>query len=128
MGTITKSLDQDTSDTCGTPPRWGIDAAVDVQQTEGVLPATDWRAEVPVMSTYSPPPPPPGPGGVGRRLEEAIELIEMELRHAAAYVNDAVIPQVRRESISAMRTMADTLKNLADRMDQNAGGPKDPRS
>ncbi|MGB6744350.1 MAG: hypothetical protein WBE38_11950 [Terracidiphilus sp.] len=80
------------------------------------------------MSTYSPPPPPPGPGGVGRRLEEAIELIEMELRHAAAYVNDAVIPQVRRESISAMRTMADTLKNLADRMDQNAGGPKDPRS
>jgi hypothetical protein len=73
---------------------------------------------------------------VGRRLEEAIELIEMELRHAAAYVNDAVIPQVRRESISAMRTVADTLRNLADRMDQNAAGhgsgrgsdPKDPRS
>ena len=37
-------------------------------------------------------------GGVGRRIEEAIELIEMELRHAAAYVNDAVIPQVRAES------------------------------
>ena len=53
-----------------------------------------------IMGTY----PPPGPGGVGRRIEEAIELIEMELRHAIAYVNDAVIPQVRRESISAMRT------------------------
>jgi hypothetical protein len=78
---------------------------------------------------------------VGRRLEEAIELIEMELRHAAAYVNEAVIPQVRRESISAMRTVADTLRNLADRMDSQvggqaggqAGGPqtggqKDPRS
>ncbi len=78
------------------------------------------------MSTY--PPPPPGPGGVGRRLEEAIELIEMELRHAVAYVNDAVIPQVRRESISAMRTLADTLRNLADRMDRGAGGPKDPQS
>jgi hypothetical protein len=55
---------------------------------------------------------------VGRRLEEAIELIEMELRHAAAYVNDAVIPEVRRESITAMRRVADTLKNLADRMDK----------
>jgi hypothetical protein len=110
------------------------------------------------MGSYPPPPPGSGngpgngpgygygngPGGVGRRLEEAIELIEMELRHAAAYVNDAVIPQVRRESISAMRTVADKLKNLADRMDSSGsgsaagpqggspGGPpsgqKDPRS
>jgi hypothetical protein len=74
------------------------------------------------MSTNPPPPPGSGPGfgpgGVGRRLEEAIELIEMELRHAAAYVNDAVIPEVRRESITAMRRVADTLKNLADRMDK----------
>ena len=77
---------------------------------------------------------------MGRRLEEAIELIEMELRHAAAYVNEAVIPQVRRESISAMRSVAETLRSLADRMDSQgsgqaggpasgqAGGPKDPRS
>jgi hypothetical protein len=61
---------------------------------------------------------------VGRRIDEAIELIEMELRHAIAYVNDAVIPQVRSESISAMRKVADTLRELADRMDQ----PKGPRS
>jgi hypothetical protein len=44
----------------------------------------------------------------------------MELRHAVAYVNDAVVPQVRRESISAMRTVADTLRSLADRMEQHA--------
>ena len=69
------------------------------------------------MSTY----PPPGPGGVGRRIEEAVELIEMELRHAIAYVNDAVVPQVRSESISAMRTMSDKLRALADRLDQNQG-------
>jgi hypothetical protein len=55
---------------------------------------------------------------VGRRIEEAIELIEMELRHAIAYVNDAVVPQVRRESISAMRAAADTLRNMADRFEQ----------
>jgi hypothetical protein len=73
------------------------------------------------MSSYPPPPPPP-PGGVGQRLEEAIELIEMELRHAVAYVNDAVIPQVRGESITAMRKVADTLKNLADRMETRDQG------
>ncbi len=62
----------------------------------------------------------PGAGGVGQRIEEAIELIEMELRHAIKYVNDAVIPQVRQESISAMRTAADTLHTLADRFEQRS--------
>lgn len=80
------------------------------------------------MGTY----PPPGPGGVGRRIEEAVELIEMELRHAVAYVNDAVIPQVRKESIFAMRTVAESLRELADRIEKapnrpSGGAPKDPR-
>ena len=73
------------------------------------------------------PPPGPPPGGVGRRIEEAVELIEMELRHAIAYVNDAVVPQVRHESITAMRKLSETLKNLADRMDASHP-PKGPRS
>jgi len=83
------------------------------------------------MSTPPPPPPggiPPGgfpPGGFGRRIEEAMELIQMELRHAVGYVNDAVVPQVRRESIAAMRSVADTLRNLADRLDHQP--PKGPR-
>jgi len=75
------------------------------------------------MSSYPPPPPPPGPS-VGQRLDEALELIEMELRHAIAYVNDAVVPQVRTESISAMRKVSDKLRNLADRMEQSQRGPK----
>jgi hypothetical protein len=69
------------------------------------------------------PPPRPGENGAARRIEEAIELIEMELRHTVAYINDAVVPQIRRESISAMRTVADTLRNLADRMDRPAQKP-----
>ena len=72
------------------------------------------------MSAY----PPPGPGGVGRRIEDAVELIEMELRHTFAFINDSVVPQVRSESISAMRTVADKLRDLADRFDQ----PKGPRA
>ena len=71
------------------------------------------------MSSY----PPPGPGGVGARIEEAVELIEMELRHAVAYVNDAVVPQVRKESITALRTVAGLLRDLSDRFEQN-GSPR----
>jgi hypothetical protein len=70
------------------------------------------------MSGYPPPPPPPPGPTVSQRIDEAIELIEMELRHAIGYVNDAVVPQVRSESISAMRKISDKLRNLADRMDQ----------
>lgn len=77
------------------------------------------------MGTYPPPGPPPG--GLGHRIEEALELIEMELRHVVDYVNDAVVPQVRRESISAMRNVAEKLRNLADRMDKTAA-PKGPQS
>lgn len=79
------------------------------------------------MSSYPPPGPPPG--GVGQRIEEALEVIEMELRHAVQYVNDAVIPQVRAESITAMRKVSDTLKNLADRMEQQPRSeqPRGPR-
>lgn len=74
------------------------------------------------MSSY-PPPPPPGPS-LGQRLDEALELIEMELRHTIAYVNDAVVPQVRSESITAMRKVSDKLRNLADRMESQQRGPR----
>ena len=79
------------------------------------------------MSTYPPPPPPPPGPSVGQRLDEALEVIEMELRHAIAYVNDAVVPQVRAESISAMRKISEKLRNLADRMD-TAQQNRNPRA
>jgi hypothetical protein len=71
------------------------------------------------MSSY----PPYGPGSVGYRIDEAIERIQLELRHATAYVNTAVIPQVRSESISALRTVADSLHKFADRLDKRPGNP-----
>jgi hypothetical protein len=61
---------------------------------------------------------------LGARIEEAVELIEMELRHTIAYVNDAVVPQVRKESITALRTVSEKLRDLADRFEQSHG----PRS
>ena len=73
------------------------------------------------MSTYPPPGPGQGPGtgSIGQRIDEAIELIEMEVRHAAAYINSAVIPQVRAESITALRNVANSLRTFADSLDQN---------
>jgi hypothetical protein len=43
-------------------------------------------------------------------------------------VNDAVVPQVRKESITAMRGLSDTLRNLADKIErrQHAGSPPTP--
>lgn len=116
------------SNFCGSSHFWGIDAACGIEQTlkrSRVAGYESWLLEMSANNT-------PGWGapGLGQRIEEAVELIEMELRHAIAYVNDAVIPQVRRESISAMRTAADTLRNLADRFEQRsnaaAGYPPNP--
>lgn len=76
------------------------------------------------MSAYPP------SGGFGRSIEEAMERIEAELRHAVAYMNDEVVPEVRRESVSAMRTMAEMLRNLADRVEasnRSAAAPKAPK-
>lgn len=61
--------------------------------------------------------PPPG-RGFSRRLEELIQQVEVELREAVNYVNDEVVPQVRRESVTAMRTLSEKLRNLADRIDR----------
>ena len=65
--------------------------------------------------------PPPNPGSLGAQIEEAVERIEMEVRHAIGYVNDAVVPQVRKESITALRTLSGKLRDLADRFEQSKG-------
>jgi hypothetical protein len=69
------------------------------------------------MSSY---PPPPG-HGFGERIEDVIARIQFEVKQAAQYVNDAVVPQVRKESVTALRTLGETLKGLADKMDKSAG-------
>ena len=69
-----------------------------------------------------------GPRSAGRCIEEAMEAIERELRQAVTYVNDAVIPQVRRESITAMRSLSDALRNLADRVERGQAPPRGPQS
>ena len=67
-----------------------------------------------------------GGNTIGQRMDEAIELIRMELRRAVRYGNDVVIPQVRRESIQGLRSAAETLRNLADRFERQGSATAAP--
>jgi hypothetical protein len=51
------------------------------------------------------------------RLSEAAARIEAELRATIKTVDDEVIPEVRRHSSSALRTLAAKLDRLAQSMD-----------
>ncbi|MFT4115003.1 hypothetical protein [Silvibacterium sp.] len=55
----------------------------------------------------------------GRRVDdkvnEALPRIEEELKRIIAYLNDEVVPDVRRNSLKAMRIASTKLTELADR-------------
>jgi len=51
-----------------------------------------------------------------RRVEELMEGIEAEVRHAVAYVDRVMVPEVRREAGGAARLLAVHLERLADRL------------
>lgn len=62
---------------------------------------------------------------VGQRIDEMVARMESELCGAVMYVNENVVPQVRHESIVAVRTISDKLRELADRMEPPVSkGPK----
>jgi hypothetical protein len=51
------------------------------------------------------------------RLNETAARVEEDLRHLASYINDEVVPDVRRFSSAALRNAAIELHKLAQRMD-----------
>jgi hypothetical protein len=55
--------------------------------------------------------------GFGRRLEDLMESVEAEIRHAVSYVDRVVVPEVRRETGGAARVLAVQLERLADKLD-----------
>jgi len=62
------------------------------------------------------------------RLREAAAEAEQELRRVAAYINDQVVPEVRRNSSGALRTAAQELGKLAERLDAaNRRTPPTPK-
>lgn len=51
------------------------------------------------------------------RLRDAGERLEEELRRAVKFIDDEVVPEVRRNSSAALRLAADKLRQLAEHMD-----------
>jgi len=54
-----------------------------------------------------------------RKLDEAASKIEQELRGVIQHLNDHVVPKVRTEGTQALRSVAQQLQKLADRMDDS---------
>jgi hypothetical protein len=59
------------------------------------------------------------------RLHETASRVEEDLRALATYINDEVVPDVRRHSSTALRTAATELQKLAQRLDEDrhSGSP-----
>jgi hypothetical protein len=60
------------------------------------------------------------------RLHETAARVEEEIRHMVEYMNDEVVPDVRRYSSEALRKAAIELDKLAQRMDDNRGEAPPP--
>ena len=61
-----------------------------------------------------------------QRLRSAGENIEAEVRKIATYINDEVVPDVRRNGSDALRTVATELQRLASRIDEANKTPPPP--
>jgi len=71
--------------------------------------------------------------GWEQRLNEAAAHMDQDVRRLVAYLNDEVVPEVRRNGTDALRAAARELNRIAERMDERAGrtppppgGPKQP--
>jgi len=60
------------------------------------------------------------------RLREAASLVEEDLRRVVTYINDEVVPDVRRNGSDALRAAAQELHRLATRMDETKPAPPPP--
>lgn len=73
---------------------------------------------------------PPNQKPLDQRLQEAARRAEEELRRFVSYLDEEVVPEVRRNSSTALRAAAARLQKLAESMDdarnEREGGPKSP--
>ena len=61
-----------------------------------------------------------------RKLDEAASKIEHEIKGVVQHLNDHVVPKIRTEGTHALRSMAEELRKLADRMDDTKK-PQSPK-
>jgi hypothetical protein len=51
------------------------------------------------------------------KVQDAAERVEHEVHRLITYMNDEVVPDVRRHSSTALRAAAEQLRELAEKMD-----------
>ncbi|MCU1222000.1 MAG: hypothetical protein JWQ42_93 [Edaphobacter sp.] len=61
-----------------------------------------------------------------QRLHDAGSRVEEDLRNIITYINDEVVPDVRRNGSEALRAAAAELHRLAQKMDDRAGRTPPP--
>ena len=59
-------------------------------------------------------------------LHEAGARVEEDLRKLVKYINDEVVPDVRRNGSEALKAAAAELHRLAEKMDDRRGPPPPP--
>ena len=59
--------------------------------------------------------------GWEQKLRDVGERVEEDLRWVVRYINDEVVPDVRRNGSAALRAAAIELQKLAQRMDDDVG-------
>jgi len=58
-----------------------------------------------------------GPNPWKQNARDAAARIEEELHRVVTYINDRVVPDIRRDGTVALRAAAEQLQKLAQRMD-----------
>lgn len=54
-----------------------------------------------------------------RKFDEAASKIEQEIKGVIEHLNDHVVPKMRTEGTQALRSVAQQLQKLADRLDDS---------
>jgi hypothetical protein len=69
-----------------------------------------------------------------RQLREAAAHVEEDVRRVVTYINDEVVPDIRKNGSQALRAAAEALQKLAQHMDDRkadasgAAGPGAPQT
>ncbi len=60
-------------------------------------------------------------GRVNRKIGEAARTLELETEKLIQYINNEVVPEVRKHSSRWLRTASDKLRDFAEYLDKNTG-------
>jgi len=58
---------------------------------------------------------------VNRKIEEAARTLEVETEKFIQYINNEVVPEVRKHSSRGLRTASEKLREFADFLERNSG-------